>query len=153
MTKIDKIEKLEDIEIIVKCNADKFLKQLNKVVEELEELEHTEIEVETFQKQPEKQEEWSFELRKLMFYDRTQFAEASFYKPYIGEYQEKAVDFISQLLSEKTKEAKIQQLREDIEQVEVFLPEKISDTPEYWIPTQILLELEKDLSKLLKEKE
>lgn len=50
---MDKIEKLEDIEMIVKYNADKFLKQLNKVVEELEKLEHTEIKVEIFQKQPE----------------------------------------------------------------------------------------------------
>lgn len=103
-------------------------------------------------------EEWRVELRKLMFYDRTQLAEASFNKPYTGEYQEKAEELISQLLSERAREAK-QEVIDDIweeardlaswdehdgvipiSQVENCLPEAIKN-------------IEESLSKLLKEKE
>ncbi len=61
------------------------------------------------------------------------------------------LNFIFQELSKAREEGRIEQLKEDIEQVEMFLPKQVSDTDKYWIPTQILLELEDDL-KLLKTK-
>lgn len=60
-------------------------------------------------------------------------------------------EIIEQELDKAREEGRIEQLKEDIEQVEMFLPKQVSDTDKYWIPTQILLELEDDL-KLLKTK-
>ena len=60
----------------------------------------------------------------------------------------KVEQFIQAELDRTREEGRIQQLKEDIEQVKVFLPEKVEDTDKYWIPTKILLELEEDLSKL-----
>ena len=62
------------------------------------------------------------------------------------------LEFIFEELDKAREEGKREQLKEDIEQVEMFLPKEVSDTDKYWIPTQILLELEDDL-KLLKTKE
>jgi DNA repair exonuclease SbcCD nuclease subunit len=99
----------------------------------------------TTRTEPEKQEEWREELLDLIDENGRveDLEDVEFLYVTIR-------DFISQLLSERTREAKIQQLKEDMEQVEVFLPENTSDTEKYWIPTQILLELEDDLSKLLR---
>ena len=114
--------------------------------------------------QPEKQEEWR-EVAKLFHdtyerlapeYGYTTREDTKEFDPNTSNGKLMVAvckEVISQLLSEMAREVKIQQLKEDIEQVEIFLPKMASDTPEYWIPTQILLELEKDLSKLLENKE
>lgn len=105
---------------------------------------------------PEKQENWNTEVirreLKMIVYKYDQEKRGGDGLAYVDvNIIDLFVDFIEQLLSERTLEAKIQQLKEDIEQVEMFVPKVVSDTEKYWIPTQILLELEDDLSKLLKE--
>ena len=73
--------------------------------------------------------------------------------PVCGIDIDKLKDFIKEEKGKSYREGRIKQLEEDIEQVKESLPyqEKVEDTERYWIPTQILMELEDDL-KLLKSK-
>ena len=59
---------------------------------------------------------------------------------------------IQKIEQEAERRGRIKQLKEDIEQVEIFLPKEVSDTDKYWIPTQIIIELEDDIKLLEEEK-